>query len=40
MNNELEMMWKEVVMTKFKVHLLSRHFPGGTEENNENIQSG
>jgi hypothetical protein len=33
MTCELERMWKEEVVTKFKV--LSRHFPGGTEENRE-----
>jgi hypothetical protein len=37
-NNELERMRKEVVMAEFKV--LSRHLPGGTEENHEKLQSG
>jgi hypothetical protein len=32
MNDELERMWKEAVVAKFKV-LLFRHFPGGTEKN-------
>jgi hypothetical protein len=31
--NELERMWKEAVMVKFKV--LYQHLPGGTEENQE-----
>jgi hypothetical protein len=30
-NNELERMWKEVVMAQFKV--LSCHLPGQTKEN-------
>jgi hypothetical protein len=34
MNNELERMWREVVMAKHKV--LSGNLPGGTEENHEN----
>jgi hypothetical protein len=33
MNDELEMVWKEAVVAYFKV--LSRHFPGGTDENQE-----
>jgi hypothetical protein len=33
-NNELERMWKEAVVTCFKV--LYRHLPGGTEKNDEN----
>jgi hypothetical protein len=36
-NNELERMWKEAIVAKFKV--LSRHLPGGTEENHKK-QSG
>jgi hypothetical protein len=32
-NTELERMWKEVVVTCFKV--LYRHLPGGTEKNDE-----
>jgi hypothetical protein len=35
MNNELERMWKEAVMTYFKV--LSQKMPGGTEGNHENL---
>jgi hypothetical protein len=31
MNNELERVWKKVVMASFKV--ISRHLLGGTEEN-------
>jgi hypothetical protein len=34
-NNELEKMWKEAIMPRFKV--LSRHFSGGTEENCEHL---
>jgi hypothetical protein len=34
-NNELESIWKEVVVASFKV--LAWHFPGGTEENFKNI---
>lgn len=30
-NNELERMWKELVISSLKV--LSWHFPGGTKEN-------
>jgi hypothetical protein len=37
-SDELERMWKEAVMAYFKV--LSRHFPGGTEENHEKPRSG
>jgi hypothetical protein len=33
MNDELERMWKEAVVAKFKI--LSRYFSGGTEENHE-----
>jgi hypothetical protein len=33
--SELEKMWKEVVMAKFKV--LSWHIPGGTEEIHKNL---
>jgi hypothetical protein len=36
MNNELERIWKEVVMVEFKV--LSQHVPGGTEEDHEKPQ--
>jgi hypothetical protein len=32
-NNEQERIWKEAVVTYCKV--LSRHLPGGTEENHE-----
>jgi hypothetical protein len=31
--DELEWMWKEAVVTKFKV--LSQYLPGGTEETHE-----
>jgi hypothetical protein len=34
MNNESETVWKEVVMTLFKV---MSYLPGGTEENHENL---
>jgi hypothetical protein len=37
-NDELERMWKEAVVALFKV--LSRHLPGGSEENHEKPQSG
>jgi hypothetical protein len=37
MNNKLESLWKEMVVTQFKV--LSRHLFGGTEVNHENHQS-
>jgi hypothetical protein len=37
-NNELERMWKEVVMSLFEV--LYRYLLGGTEENHEKPQSG
>jgi hypothetical protein len=30
MNDELEAMWKEVVMTYFKI--LPQHLPGGTKD--------
>jgi hypothetical protein len=33
LNNELERMWKEAVISKFKV--LSLHLPGGTKENHK-----
>jgi hypothetical protein len=33
MNNELERMWREAVMTEFKV--LFQHFPEGTEESHK-----
>jgi hypothetical protein len=36
--DELERMWKEAVVAKFKI--LSRNLPGVTDENNENPQSG
>jgi hypothetical protein len=36
-NNELEMMWKEVVMALLMV--LSQHFPEDTEENQNRIVS-
>jgi hypothetical protein len=35
MNNELDRMWKEVIAGKFEI--LTWHFPGGTEENHENL---
>jgi hypothetical protein len=38
MNNELERMWKEVVVASFKV--LAWHLHEGTEENHEKPQSG
>jgi hypothetical protein len=34
-NDELEKMLKEAVVVYFKA--LSQHFPGGTEENHENV---
>jgi hypothetical protein len=34
-NDELERMWKEVVVAQFKV--LSRLIPGRTDENYENL---
>jgi hypothetical protein len=34
-NNDLEVMWKAVVMVKFEV--LSCHLPGETEKNNGNL---
>jgi hypothetical protein len=37
-SNELETVWKEVVVTKFVV--LSRCFPGGTDETIENFSFG
>jgi hypothetical protein len=36
MNNELERVWKEVVVAKFKI--LFQHLPGGTEENHEKLK--
>jgi hypothetical protein len=33
MNNEMVMIWKETAVASFKV--ISQHFPGGTEENDE-----
>jgi hypothetical protein len=36
-NYGLERKWKEVVVAQFKI--LTRHLPGGTEENFENLQS-
>jgi hypothetical protein len=38
MNNELERIWKEAVMTWFKV--ISQHLPGGTEEATNNLSRG
>jgi hypothetical protein len=38
MSNELERVWKEAVMARFKI--LSQHLPGETEENQEKPQSG
>jgi hypothetical protein len=35
MNNELERIWEEAVMTQLKV--LSRRLPGGTKEIHENL---
>jgi hypothetical protein len=35
MNNALEKIWKEAVVTLFQV--LSRHLPGGTEKFHENL---
>jgi hypothetical protein len=37
-NDELNRMWKEVVIGVFKA--LSWHFPGGTEKNHNKSQSG
>jgi hypothetical protein len=37
-NDEMEGIWKKVVMTNFKV--LSQYLPGWTEENYRNPQSG
>jgi hypothetical protein len=34
-NNALERVWKKAVVALFMV--LSQHFPGGTEENHEQI---
>jgi hypothetical protein len=36
MINELETMWKEVVVTCLKI--LPQHLPGGTKENHEKTQ--
>jgi hypothetical protein len=38
MDDELERIWKEVIVAYFRV--LLRHSPGGTEENNTTFQSG
>lgn len=38
MNNELKTIWKEVVVTLFK--LLSRHFPGRAEEAHKELRLG
>jgi hypothetical protein len=38
MNDELERMWKEEVVALFKVP--SQRLHGGTEKNNEKLQSG
>jgi hypothetical protein len=38
MNDELERIWKEVVMAKLNVHV--HHLPVGTEENYEMSESG
>jgi hypothetical protein len=38
MNDELQRLWKEAVVAKFKA--LSRNFLGGTEENHEKSHSG
>jgi hypothetical protein len=38
MNNELERIWKEVVMAWFKV--LFKHLPGETEENHDSWYQG
>jgi hypothetical protein len=35
MNHELERIWREPVLAKFKT--LSRNFAEGTEENHENL---
>jgi hypothetical protein len=37
MNNELERVWKEAIVTYFKI--LPRHLTGGTEENHGKPQS-
>jgi hypothetical protein len=36
MNEKFKAIWKEVVLTQFKV--LSKHFPGGSEENRRRPQ--
>jgi hypothetical protein len=36
MNSEVEMMCKEAVVAQFKI--LSSHFPGGSEENQEHFR--
>jgi hypothetical protein len=38
MHSELERIWKEAAVIKFKV--LSQHLPVGTQENHEKPQSG
>jgi hypothetical protein len=35
MNDDTEMMWKEVAVAYFKI--FSRHYPAGTEESHENL---
>jgi hypothetical protein len=35
MNNELEWIWKELAMARFK--FLSQHLLGGTEESHKNL---
>jgi hypothetical protein len=37
-NHELGRMWKEAVVIYFKVLVLSKHLPGGTVENQENLR--
>jgi hypothetical protein len=34
MSSELERIWKDAAVAEFEI--LSRHLPGGTEENHEN----
>jgi hypothetical protein len=38
MTDELERAWKEEAVAKFNA--ISRHFPGGTEENHRKPESG
>jgi hypothetical protein len=38
MNDDIVRIWKEAVVAYFKV--LSRHLPGGTDENHEELESG